>query len=123
MAQPWIRSMFGDVDGVEIPQPPEPEVSPLVEAVDYNSKAGPSLREHLRRIGHVKTEKKRKAAKENLRKALHARYPDNPRWQPGQPPAGFEGDRARLLELRAKGLEQRKLFPTPQHKFEAGKNS
>ena len=45
-----------------------------------------SLREHCQSIAHKggrsRSEAKRKAGRENIRKALHARMPNDPRWMP-----------------------------------------
>lgn len=45
-----------------------------------------TLREHLAGIaskgGRSRSEAKRKAGRANIRKALHARFPNDPRWMP-----------------------------------------
>lgn len=45
-----------------------------------------TLREHLQGISHKggssRSPKKLAAVRENIRKALHSRFPTDPRWQP-----------------------------------------
>jgi hypothetical protein len=47
-----------------------------------SEKVSQQLAEWGRRGGSKSTKSKRNAARENIRKALAARYPNNPRWNP-----------------------------------------